>query len=216
MNGVLAKRRESFLADHPIQQDVDESILVNIFEKSREELKELHERMQRELPAAKRSSNMAFFLRFREQLSALEAYEQFLLWHPKFDTQEGNKLLEWFERNGRPAITTFTIDQAAASLKRATAAPPEPEVAPIIVKQPGSISVAPLEPATFSVEVVGTKPLEFQWLVKGCELIVGANSPKYMTFASEYSDGKLYCCRISNKFGSIVSYPARLRMVPRS
>lgn len=213
MNGVLQKRREAFLADHQIQ-DVDESILVNIFEKSREELKQLHERMQRELPVALRSNNPAFLLRFKDQLLALEAYENFLLWHQQFDTKDGYKLLEWFTKNGRPAITTFTIDQAAASLRRATATPPEPEVAPIIVKQPESITVAPLEPAVFEIEVQGSEPLEFQWTIN-CQLIPGedAKRPKYTTIASEYNDGAIFTCRVQNKFGSIVSYPATLRMV---
>ena len=59
----------------------------------------------------------------------------------------------------------------------------------------------------------GSWPLEFQWLVNLQE-IPGehAKRARYQTTTSEYNDGALFCCRISNRLGQIVSYPARLTM----
>lgn len=211
MNPVLAKHNPQWFAEI---KEVDESIFVGdeLFRKSRPELQELRDRMQKMAPEVQQSNNAVAKYRFSVQWQTLEIWQHWLDWHLSFDSSEGYKLLEWIkQREGDVPVTVYLLDQAYARLKSREPAP-EPELPPTIVRQPADVSVAPGELATFSVEVSGSKPLTYQWIVAGRGEIPGAIFPRYQTVATEYSDGNLYFYRISNKYGSINSYRAELRM----
>jgi hypothetical protein len=214
MNPVLAKHHPEWFAEI---QKPDESLLAiiktdeEIFGSTRSQVKFLKDAMETFSGEIARSTDATVRLRWIEQSKIIEAYSEFLRRHELFDPSQGHKLLDWLRSNGNPAITIFELERAyRALIARPVEAEPEP---PTITKQPESISIVGGELATFSVEVSGSKPFTYQWIVDGSQPIPGATLPRYQTVATEYSDQKLYCCRIENKFGSIMSVAAILQMI---
>jgi hypothetical protein len=219
-NGALAKLNPQWFAEI---KDVDESLFVSndeLFRKSRAELKDLREKMQQMLPVIQESNNAFARFRFSSQMQILDVWMNWLdgPLHGSFDAAAGYKLLEWIKQSkGDVPITPALLDEAYARLK-APVPIPEPEAPPTIIVQPKSVEAAPLEMASFNVVAQGSGPLSYQWLIAfslvNVQEIPGEDAKRssYQTVASEYSDGSLYCCRVSNKFGSVVSYPARLTM----
>lgn len=229
-NGVLAKLNPQWFTEI---QEVDESIFVSIdelFRKTRAELKELREKMQPMALTIQSSNNAVARFRFSSQLQMLDVWENWLdsPLHESFDAVQGYKLFEWIKQRGDVPITSDLLNQAHARLK-APELVPEAEMPPTIITQPKSVEAAPLELITFSVGVSGSKPMEYQWLIatavskqpfeetqllEGLQLIPGEDAmrPNYRTAASEFNDGAVFLCRISNKFGQVISLPARLTM----
>src|SRR6266849_4706854 len=83
-------------------------------------------------------------------------------------------------------------------------------VAPSLVPQPSSKTVAVGQPATFSALATGTAPLSYQWQKNGAN-ITGAISATYITPPTVTSDnGAAFQAVVSNSVGSITSNAATL------
>jgi len=83
-------------------------------------------------------------------------------------------------------------------------------VAPSIMRQPSSQSVAAGLTATFTVTATGTGPLSFQWF-KGGIAISGANLSSYTTPVTAMSDnGAVFTVAVWNAVGRVTSVPAGL------
>src|SRR5882757_5867039 len=82
--------------------------------------------------------------------------------------------------------------------------------APYITAQPANQTVAPGQPASFSVAAAGAAPLNYQWQKNGAD-ITGATSSSYTTPATTASDsGEMFRVMISNTAGSVASNSATL------
>lgn len=227
MNGVLAKLNPQWFAEI---RPVDPSLLKSdrwIFARNRERLLELKSEMEKQQAVVAATNDAAGKMWFASQGKILDAYIEFLRRHEvTFNPRHGDRLLEWIGKNGNPVITISVLEEAYNHLL--ARGPAEPETPPSITKQPESVTVAPLELATFSVEVSGSNPMEYQWFIatavskqsfkearpEGLQPIPGeeAKRARYQTVATEYSDGALFMVRITNKFGSVMSIAARLTM----
>jgi hypothetical protein len=98
-----------------------------------------------------------------------------------------------------------TVTSASARLTVQAAA-----VAPTIVTQPASVTVATGGVATFTVLAQGTGPLTYQWR-RGSQVLAGATSASYTTPVLQNSDnGSLFSVRVSNALGSVNSANATL------
>ncbi len=83
-------------------------------------------------------------------------------------------------------------------------------VAPTIITQPASLTVAVGQTASFSVTATGTGPLIYQWYENGVA-ISGANSSTYTTPATVTGDsGSVFTVTVSNPFGTVTSMGATL------
>lgn len=94
------------------------------------------------------------------------------------------------------------IDSSAAVLTVTAAA-----VAPSIVTQPASQTVAPAAPVTFSVVAGGSSPLSYQWRRNGVA-ISGATSASYTFTPAGTDNGALYSVVVTNAAGTITSSSA--------
>jgi hypothetical protein len=86
-----------------------------------------------------------------------------------------------------------------------TAAP----TAPVIKTQPVSLTVAPVQPATFSVEATGSGTLTYQWY-KASAPISGATASSYSIPACTAADASTYTVTVFNSVGSVTSKGASL------
>jgi hypothetical protein len=83
-------------------------------------------------------------------------------------------------------------------------------VAPSITAQPASQAVTAGGTVSFTVAVMGTAPLSYQWQ-KNSAVITGATSSSYTTPATTSSDnGAQFTVVVSNTAGSVTSSPATL------
>ncbi|MBK6851980.1 MAG: hypothetical protein IPG93_10245 [Burkholderiales bacterium] len=99
--------------------------------------------------------------------------------------------------------TTLTI-QAASTTPTASA--------PSIVKQPVSIDVTAGQNATFTIEVVSSSPVTYQWRLAGID-IPGANNAQYtLPVVTSADSGSVYSVKVSNASGSVSSGDAVLRV----
>jgi hypothetical protein len=80
---------------------------------------------------------------------------------------------------------------------------------PTIAKQPVRALVQPGAPLTLRVSAVGTGPLVYQWFRSGVAL-PGANGETYTVSAVGAVDMGLYCVRISNGGGAVMSDKAQV------
>lgn len=94
-------------------------------------------------------------------------------------------------------------------------------MAPTITSQPQNVSVAESQTASFSVSVIGTAPITYQWQRQNngggfFANIGGANEATYTTNTLTISNdnGASYRCVISNGQGSVTSNPAVLTVTP--
>ena len=99
----------------------------------------------------------------------------------------------------RLALVAFCL-----SLSAALAA-----TAPLITQQPSSITVAPGQPATLSVSVIGDAPLTYQWK-KGGVAIPAATGSSYSIASAQPSDAAAYTVTFTNGTGNQTSAPAVL------
>ena len=81
--------------------------------------------------------------------------------------------------------------------------------APTIIEQPASANIKTGESVTFSVSATGTAPLSYQWFKDGFD-IPGATGPTYTIENATPNHTGTYTVRITNKFGTTTSEPARL------
>ena len=86
-------------------------------------------------------------------------------------------------------------------------------VPPIITSQPVSQTVLPGINVTFSVSVVGTAPLAYQWTSNNVALSGATNGTFALTHAS-LSDSATYAVLVTNSFGSVLSSNAVLAVLP--
>jgi hypothetical protein len=213
-NGALARLNPQWFAHI---REVDESIFISndeLFRMSRVELKELRDRMLEMAQAVSLSNNAFAQMRFSTQSQTLTTWQQWLDYptHTFFDSTQGYKLL----LKGDVPITAYLLDQAYARLVKAPEFV-EPEIPPTISVQPKSVVAEPLELVTFSVFAQGSQPMDFAWLLNE-EEIFGPDAKKssYSTVCTEFNNGAVFSCRVSNRFGQIVSTGARLCMIRRS
>lgn len=80
---------------------------------------------------------------------------------------------------------------------------------PIIVKQPQDRGAVAMNPASFSVEVVGALPLTYQWYKNG-STIANATNATFTVASVETGDIGGYQAVIANSFGSVTSRVAQL------
>jgi hypothetical protein len=86
-------------------------------------------------------------------------------------------------------------------------------VAPTLITQPASLTVAVGQTATFSVTASGTAPLTYQWRKNG-SAITGATGASYTTPATVASDsGSLFTVVVRNGSGSVTSNSATLTVL---
>jgi len=83
-------------------------------------------------------------------------------------------------------------------------------VAPIITKQPVSITTAAGNSVTFSVKAIGTDPLSYQWRVGGVNIIGETNST--YTISNPTVDINSITCKVSNPAGEVLSNGVNLNI----
>jgi len=82
--------------------------------------------------------------------------------------------------------------------------------APAFTQQPSSLIVTEGEPASFSVVVTGTAPIQYQWRKDGAD-ITGATSNTYNIGSTALADnGSVFSCVVSNAYGIQLSNNATL------
>jgi hypothetical protein len=80
---------------------------------------------------------------------------------------------------------------------------------PIILSSPQDLTIAPSDPASFTVQARGGRPLSYQWFMDG-GLITGATNSTYSITNSTTNDSGLYSVQISNIFSTVSAKPADL------
>ena len=90
-----------------------------------------------------------------------------------------------------------------------TAGKYSPPVAPVITNQPQSLSVGPLQSATFSVGVSNATSLTYQWLFNG-GAISGATASSYTISSCGFANAGTYAVLVANAGGSAISSNATL------
>jgi hypothetical protein len=88
-------------------------------------------------------------------------------------------------------------------------------VAPTIVTQPQSETVAINAQAAFTVSASGTGPLMYQWIENG-SAIPGATSAILQFSSVSLSQVGSYAVSVSNAYGSVTSGPATLALLPQT
>ena len=87
-------------------------------------------------------------------------------------------------------------------------------VPPIITQQPTNQTVVPGINVTFSVRVVGTAPLTYQWTSNNVAVPGGTNATFTLTNASLSASGTYYSVLVTNSYGSVLSSNAVLAVLP--
>jgi len=85
--------------------------------------------------------------------------------------------------------------------------------APVITRQPASLTVTVGQPANFTVAATGTAPLSYQWTKNGAN--VGTNSSTYNIAVTALADNNaMIQVRVSNVSGNMLSSTATLTVKP--
>jgi len=82
--------------------------------------------------------------------------------------------------------------------------------APIITKQPVSISINSGNDATFSIQAIGTPPITYQWRIAGLNISGETNSSYTKTNATV--DINSITCKVSNPAGDVISDSVNLKI----
>jgi len=77
--------------------------------------------------------------------------------------------------------------------------------APSIIVSPDDVTVAEGEDASFSVAVIGSDPLSYQWFRDGVAIAGATNASYTLTGVSSSDSGSVYSCDVSNSLGSVSS-----------
>jgi len=124
-----------------------------------------------------------------------------LLYHPAMDFL-GNDPFTFKANDGRADSNTATVTIAVSGAL----------VAPSVVDQPKSLSVAVGQTATFTVTATGTAPLTYQWRKNGTA-IAGATSASYTTPATTASDNGAKYSVVVSGVGTATSLDATLLVI---
>jgi hypothetical protein len=81
---------------------------------------------------------------------------------------------------------------------------------PAISSQPRNVSVAPGQPASFSVTATGSAPLSYQWQRNGANISGATNSTYTLPSATTGDNGARFRVIVSNQAGSVTSNEAVL------
>jgi hypothetical protein len=82
-----------------------------------------------------------------------------------------------------------------------------------IVVPPQSVTVLPGRDAAFTVSPGGTPPFSFQWFFNCANPLGAATAPTLVLTNVSTPQSGLYCVRVSNAYGSVLSPPAVLRVL---
>jgi hypothetical protein len=106
-------------------------------------------------------------------------------------------------------LTSFSLSGCAGLVNSASSSA---AVAPSITTQPVSQTVATGQTAAFSVTVIGTPPLTYQWQKNGTAISAGASSTYTTPPAAASDNHALFSVIVTNKVGSTVSSTATLNL----
>jgi glucose/arabinose dehydrogenase len=82
--------------------------------------------------------------------------------------------------------------------------------APTITQHPQNQTVAPGQPATFTVVAAGDPPLTYQWQRNGVNIARATSSTYVLKAATANDNGAMFRCIVSNAAGSVISNSALL------
>jgi hypothetical protein len=108
-----------------------------------------------------------------------------------------------------------TVNNAAGSVSSAAVAltvTPR-ETAPMIVSQPGDLTVRAGDRVELSLVATGTAPLRYEWRQAGVP-IRGATAATLVIANAQLSDGGTYTATVTNALGTASSRPATLTILP--
>jgi hypothetical protein len=126
-----------------------------------------------------------------------------------YQSQEAAEALILIESNEQ---TKANLQQFSANLDESydEVVTESQSITPVqITSQPVAVSVDEGEGAVFSVGVIGSGPLSFQWLKNG-ESVVGENQATLTINAAGLADAGSYSLKVSNAVGSVVSLAVAL------
>jgi glucose/arabinose dehydrogenase len=84
------------------------------------------------------------------------------------------------------------------------------QLAPVITSQPADLTVAPGDPATFTVQAGGAQPLSYQWQRNRINIAGATQSTYTITSASTADTGAMFRALVTNQYGSATSNEAVL------
>jgi hypothetical protein len=85
---------------------------------------------------------------------------------------------------------------------------------PVIYAQPTNQTVIVGSAANFNVGAGGWKPLSYQWLFAGTNVISGATNPTLSLVNVAFTNAGLYTAQVSNQYGPVLSSNALLTVNP--
>jgi autotransporter-associated beta strand protein/YVTN family beta-propeller protein len=85
--------------------------------------------------------------------------------------------------------------------------------APVITKEPQSLSVTPGTLVSFTAAAAGTRPLSYQWQKNG-SIIAGGTTNSYNIASVQTNDAGAYRLVVTNAYGSVTSAVATLTVAP--
>ena len=80
---------------------------------------------------------------------------------------------------------------------------------PVILSSPKELTIAPGDPAVFTVQARGGQPLYYQWFLDNA-ILAGATNTAYSIASATVSNAGAYQVQVSNNFSTVVSPPAEL------
>ncbi len=104
---------------------------------------------------------------------------------------------------------TVSNSAGSATSQNVTLAVLIPATSPIITIPPRSQIINEGSLVTFSVTVIGISPFSYQWYKKN-SIIIDAISSSYSIPNANINDAGKYYVIVTNKYGSVISYPATL------
>ncbi len=85
--------------------------------------------------------------------------------------------------------------------------------APVVVRQPQSLTVSSGSPASFDVVAAGVRPIFYQWLKDGAN-IAGATTNRYTIPSAGTNDSGIFSVVLTNIYGRTTSSVATLNVLP--
>ncbi len=112
------------------------------------------------------------------------------------------------------AVIAFTTNEATLVTNLPPASTNQPSVGPVIVSQPAPYQSAYVaDTVTFTLNVSGAPPLDFQWLFNGTPLS-GARSPSLVISNVKLAQAGTYRVVVGNAAGSVTSDGSTLNVLP--
>ena len=136
-------------------------------------------------------------------------------WMRKLDPANGNTVTGFASGIAGPVDIQIGPDGSLYYLSRPESGPGavykvDYSGLPAISQQPTDQTVAPGQPATFSVRATGQQPLSYQWQRNGVD-IPGATAASYTLDSPSLADsGAQFRCVVSNALGTVTSNSATL------